>query len=737
MKFAGVIVDISHEKLDKTFQYLIPDELCDGVDIGSRVRIPFGRTHRTGYVVEISDTPEIEIDRIRPIEGIVKDSVSVDSRMIRLAYWMKTNYGSTVNKALQTVLPVKDKVRNEKRRTVSLLISGEEALELAAKCRARHYVARARVLEALADSGDTEYSLLTGKLNVSAATIKAMETKGLVRLDEITVFRNSVNVRAKGGVVHNLNSSQQSIYDSIIADYDAGDMTPCLIKGVTGSGKTEVYMELIMHVLEKGREAIVLIPEIALTYQTVMRFYNRFGDVVSIINSRLSKGEKYDRFCMAKDGRIKIMIGPRSALFTPFENIGLIIIDEEHEGAYQSDVVPKYHARDAAIELARMTDAKVVMGSATPSLEAYYRAKSGIYKLYRLDTRAGEAVLPKVDIVDLREELRNGNKGMFSDRLAGLMEDRLSKGEQIMLFLNRRGYQGFINCRDCGEVIECPHCAVSLTLHNNNRLKCHYCGYETDVVRICPKCGSKHIGTFKAGTQKVEEEVHRLFPDAVTLRMDSDTTKGKEGYDAILEKFANREADVLVGTQMIVKGHDFPDVTLVGVLLADMSLHSPDYRAAENTFELLTQAAGRAGRGDKPGNVVIQTYDPENYSIVHAAAQDYDSFYEEEVGYRELMEYPPASHMMSVRFACAKEKEAEMLSYLVASLSRESADARGTRVIGPADPPINKINDIFYKMIYYKNKSREDLTHIKDYIEAYIQDNDWQFKNCSVQFDFR
>ena len=511
-------------------------------------------------------------------------------------------------------------------------------------------------------------------------------------------------------------------------------MTPCLIKGVTGSGKTEVYMEIIQHVLSKGREVIVLIPEISLTYQTIMRFYAKFGNVVSVINSRLSKGEKYDRFELAAQGRIKIMVGPRSALFTPFNNLGAVIIDEEHESAYQSETIPRYHARETAIELARMTGAKVIMGSATPSLETFNRCKSGIYKLYRLDNRAGNATIPDVDVVDLRDEMKKGNRTMFSTKLKSLMQEKLDAGEQIMLFLNRRGYQGFINCRECGNVIQCPHCDVSLTLHGRNRLVCHYCGYETVFNHICPKCGSKYIGAFKAGTEKVEEETRKIFPHASVLRMDLDTTSGKEGHRNILEKFASHEADILIGTQMIVKGHDFADVTLVGILLADMSLHCSDYRAAEITFDLLTQAAGRAGRGDRKGNVVIQTYDPEHYSIVHAAGQDYDAFYDEEMGYRELMGYPPSNHMMAVRISCADANLATKLSDELYKLT--SVDDR-VNIIGPADAAVYKINDIYNRVIYYKCRDYALLIQIKDIIENYLKCNVSCYKECHVVFDFR
>ena len=565
-------------------------------------------------------------------------------------------------------------------------------------------------------------------------SLTALSDAGLIEIDTQRVFRNELEAAEDFRNVTSLNQEQQVVCDGIIKDYDNNDMTPCLIKGVTGSGKTEVYMEIIQHVLSKGREVIVLIPEISLTYQTIMRFYAKFGNVVSVINSRLSKGEKYDRFELAAQGRIKIMVGPRSALFTPFNNLGAVIIDEEHESAYQSETIPRYHARETAIELARMTGAKVIMGSATPSLETFNRCRSGIYKLYRLDNRAGNATIPDVDVVDLRDEMKKGNRTMFSTKLKSLMQEKLDAGEQIMLFLNRRGYQGFINCRECGNVIQCPHCDVSLTLHGRNRLVCHYCGYETVFNHICPKCGSKYIGAFKAGTEKVEEETRKIFPHASVLRMDLDTTSGKEGHRNILEKFASHEADILIGTQMIVKGHDFADVTLVGILLADMSLHCSDYRAAEITFDLLTQAAGRAGRGDRKGNVVIQTYDPEHYSIVHAAGQDYDAFYDEEMGYRELMGYPPSNHMMAVRISCA---DADLATKLSDELYKLTSVDDKVNIIGPADAAVYKINDIYNRVIYYKCRDYALLIQIKDIIENYLKCNVPCYKECHVVFDFR
>lgn len=733
MIYAGVIVDISHEKLDKIFQYSVPEDIASVISIGNKVNIPFGAGHRTGYVVNLSNTPEIDPDKIRPLDGIVKSSTTIDERMIKLAYWMKTNYGSTINQALKTVIPVKEKVKQVNNKTVRLLISPREALSLSEEYRTSKRK-QSEILKFLSDNPVCDYRKVTQQMGQVRQSLTALSDAGLIEIDTQRVFRNELEAAEDFRNVTSLNQEQRIVCDGIIKDYDNNDMTPCLIKGVTGSGKTEVYMEIIQHVLSKGREVIVLIPEISLTYQTIMRFYAKFGNVVSVINSRLSKGEKYDRFELAAQGRIKIMVGPRSALFTPFNNLGAVIIDEEHESAYQSETIPRYHARETAIELARMTGAKVIMGSATPSLETFNRCKSGIYKLYRLDNRAGNATIPDVDVVDLRDEMKKGNRTMFSTKLKSLMQEKLDAGEQIMLFLNRRGYQGFINCRECGNVIQCPHCDVSLTLHGRNRLVCHYCGYETVFNHICPKCGSKYIGAFKAGTEKVEEETRKIFPHASVLRMDLDTTSGKEGHRNILEKFASHEADILIGTQMIVKGHDFADVTLVGILLADMSLHCSDYRAAEITFDLLTQAAGRAGRGDRKGNVVIQTYDPEHYSIVHAARQDYDAFYDEEMGYRELMGYPPSNHMMAVRISCADADLATKLSDELYKLT--SVDDR-VNIIGPADAAVYKINDIYNRVIYYKCRDYALLIQIKDIIENYLKRDVPCYKECHVVFDFR
>ena len=456
------------------------------------------------------------------------------------------------------------------------------------------------------------------------------------------------------------------------------------------------------------------------------------------MNSTLSPGEKYDQCERAKNGEIDVIIGPRSALFTPFSNVGIIIIDEEHESSYKSESTPKYHARETAAKVARMHGASLVLGSATPSLEAYYRVNTGEYKLFTLKERLTGGMLPKVYTVDLREELKEGNRSIFSRKLQELLTDRLNKGEQSMLFLNRRGYAGFISCRSCGHVMKCPHCDVSLSEHRDGRLVCHYCGYAQPKVSLCPQCGSKYILGFKAGTQQIEEKLKELWPQARVLRMDADTTRTKDSYEKILASFAGGEADILVGTQMIVKGHDFPNVTLVGILAADLSLAMGDFRSGERTFQLLTQAAGRAGRGSREGEVVIQTYQPEHYAVVHAANQDYESFYQEEILYREMLGYPPVAHMLAVQIFAEEEEGGMRLAKRLAEMAARYVDtqepvASRMLILGPAPATIGRINDIFRFVFYIKYEKYGKLVEIKDALEEKLKD--YQGKE-SVQFDF-
>lgn len=740
-EYANIVIDISHEKLDKTFQYKVPEPWKEKLSVGMQVEIPFGNGSRktTGYVVELTDTPEYDLEKMKEIAGIVEGSIPIESQLIALAGWMRKNYGGTMNHALKTVLPIKQKTKEKKQRFVKLELSKKEAEEQLAVFEKKNHKARARLLLALMEQSPLPYEVVTGKLNITASVVRAMRELSVLSVEEKRKYRSPFGEEVKQEKKQvTLNQEQQKIVEGVWQEVQEGKNRTWLIHGVTGSGKTAVYIELIEKIVKNGRQAIVLIPEIALTYQTVVRFYQRFGERVSILNSKMSAGERYDQFERAKNGELDVMIGPRSALFTPFSNLGIIIIDEEHETSYKSETIPRYHARETAIERAKMAGAAVVLGSATPSLDSFYKATQGEYTLLRLEKRIEEKPLPKCEIIDLREELKQGNRSILSGRLQELMAERLQQHQQIMLFINRRGMAGFVSCRACGHVMKCPHCDVSLSQHNNGRMVCHYCGYEEPVPKVCPACGSKYISGFKAGTQKIEEIVKKKFPEARVLRMDFDTTRNKAGYEKILSSFANQEADILIGTQMIVKGHDFPNVTLVGVLAADLSLYVSDFHAAERTFQLLTQAAGRAGRGRLPGEVVVQTYSPEHDCIKLAAQQDYDKFYQTEIECRKLMKYPPCGHMLVMLVASGDEMTALLSAELLGKKVRqakENGKLSGLSVIGPANAAVAKVKDIYKKVIYFKHEDYQELVKIKDVLEKFVNSHR-EFAKVTIQFDF-
>lgn len=744
MLFADIIIDISVKNLDRTFQYSVPAEMEKDIHIGSLVQIPFGNGNRplTGYVINLSGTPSFDISKIKSITGIDRQGIAAESHLLLLAGWIKENYGSTMNNAVKAVMPVRKEVRQKVVKTVFPVIDKEQMKKVLEEFEKKHNTARVRVLQYLSGldsilyNKGVDYSFIIKELKVSGTVLDSLKQKGIIGIEAARQYRNPASGKAQPASQHILNEGQQYIKDSILSDFNSGIRKTYLIYGITGSGKTEVYMSIIDDVVAQGRQVIMLIPEIALTFQTVNRFYSRFGARVSVIHSRLSAGERYDQFVRAKEGSIDIMIGPRSALFTPFNNLGLIVIDEEHESSYQSETPPKYHTREVAVHRAGMMGASVILGSATPSLEAYYRACNGEYQLFKLEERAGSAVLPDVYITDLRKEFEKKNYSIFSEKLRNLIKERLAKHEQVILFINRRGYAGFISCRKCGEAIGCPHCSVSLKPHmykgSVNRLKCHFCGYEIPVPDVCPSCGSKYIGIFGIGTQQVEEAVKKNFTGARTLRMDADTTGGKEGHSRILERFKNGEADILIGTQMIVKGHDFPNVTLVGIIAADLSLNANDYRAAERTYQLITQAAGRAGRGEKKGEVVLQTYQPEHYSIVHAARQDYESFYKQEIVIRQMLQYPPVSNILGVLVFSENEESASKLAVVISEIVKQY---QTVTVLGPADAPVAKAKDIYRKMVYGKCPDYSILRLVKDRIEAF-KEQSTEYRDCGINFEF-
>ena len=722
MLYADVIIDISVASLDRTFQYRIPPELTGKVRIGSPVRIPFGRGNasRKGYIVGISETPKFPPERTKDIAEVPERELTIEDRMVELAYWMREQYGGTLYEALRTVIPVREKVQKKPKRIIARTAPEDVIEEAYRTAVSKKHKAKARLLEPFCSQEFIPYEVAVGKMSITKPTIDYFVGEGILE-----VVDRTASGFGGDGLPFELNEEQQVAADTILKRRSEGK--PFLLFGITGSGKTEVYLKVIEQILAEGKQAIVLIPEIALTYQTLLRFFRCFGDRVGYVHSKMAAGDRFQMSEKARTGEISVMIGPRSALFTPFPNLGLIVIDEEQELSYHSETTPKYYSDEVAKKRAEGCGAAVVFGSATPSVKSYYMSESRKYVLLHLTKRAKEgAELPKADIVDMREELNAGNRSILSRTLRKALTECLSRKEQAMLFLNRRGYSGTVSCRSCGEVLKCPHCDISLTLHKSGNLQCHYCGHTTKLPNVCPACGSKYISAFGTGTQKIEEYIKKEFPEARVMRMDADTTKGKDGYDTILSAFSEGKADILVGTQMIVKGHDFGKVTLMGVLLADMSLGVSEYSAAERTFHLLAQAAGRAGRDRLPGRVVIQTYRPDHYALLCAAAQDYPEFYKQEITYRKMLGYPPCTSMLKV---LGLSKDEGVLSEAMKELAA-AAQAEGVTVLGPAPDYVRYVQDTFRMVLYCKAASRDKVKQVKDRLERL------SFENVSVQFEF-
>lgn len=751
-KYAQVIIDISLKALDRPFTYIVPPALRPKLRAGSIVTVPFGagNTPRRGYVIGFPVKAELPDNRLKEISQEVEPALGYSMEenseyYLRLAAWMKNRYGSTMATAMKTVFASRKPGKIREKKQVRLLITAEEGASLLKEYEKKHQTARARLLRELLEIPLLPWTLVTTRLHISSGAVSAMKRAGVIAVESVQELRNPVNVSPSLRTGMELSPDQRRIVERVVADFDSNSSSVSLIHGVTGSGKTEVYIQIIRKICARGRQAIMLIPEISLSYQTLMRFYSHFGDRVSVINSSLSDAERADQWERARRGEIDVIIGPRSALFTPFSNPGVIVIDEEHEHSYKNESMPKYQTREVAEEIARMHGAVLVLGSATPSLESYWRAKKGEIRLFHLKERLTGGTLPQVETVDMRAELAAGNKSMLSRSLHEKIVDRLEKGQQTMLFINRRGFAGFVSCRNCGYVPKCPHCDVSLSLHEDRgegRLVCHYCGYERSSFHVCPECGSRYVLAMRAGTQKIEGVLREMFPRARILRMDADTTRRKGDYEKILSSFSSEEADILLGTQMIVKGHDFPGVTLVGILMADLSLYGDDYRCSERTFQLLTQAAGRAGRGTQAGDVVIQTYKPDHYAIRHASRQDYEGFYEEEIAYRKLLRYPPAAHMMAVQVQSEDEDKAlaaaggirEELGLLMEKI-------RGPRfaLIGPSGASLKKLRDLYRFVLYIKSEQYEALIGCKDLVERMLEKESGRggrFHGVDVQFDF-
>lgn len=769
---AEVIVDVAAYPVDRPFDYLVPVEMAGIVEPGSRVKVPFGPRNVLGFVVALKNNTEIPANKIKPVSQLLDIEPVLTTEMLELAKWLKHETICYEIDALQAMLPsalrakyekvavlqtelgqlpkslqtvfhtskqinvkvfeknnllqeLKQALREKKVSIVNIVKQKGKVKEIRKAKITDDPKKLAEIYDGISNRAKKQKQLVGWMQNhigelmdpdiiykeagVSTQVLQAVVDLGAAAFVQQEVYRNPFKKEVKKTDFLNLTDEQTVALTKITAAIDVKKPETFLLHGVTGSGKTEIYLQTIAKVLAEGKEAIVLVPEISLTPQITERFRSRFGELVAVMHSGLSVGEKYDEWRKVHEGKVKVVVGARSAIFAPFQNVGVIILDEEHESTYKQEDSPRYHARDVAIWRSNYHRCPVILGSATPSLESYARAKKNVYTLLSLKERALKQSLPAVQIVDMREELKKGNRSMFSIDLAESIQTRLDRQEQIVLFLNRRGYSSFVMCRDCGTVLQCENCDISLTYHRSNeKCKCHYCGYEIRVPHTCPQCQSDHIRFFGTGTQKVEEEIAKLFPQARVLRMDVDTTKTKGSHEEILQAFGDGQADILLGTQMIAKGLDYPNITLVGVLSADTSLHLPDFRAAEKTFQLLTQVSGRAGRHDKPGEVVIQTYTPEHYAIDMSKEQHYEPFYEREMHMRHQAGYPPYYFLALIQVShedvlMAAEYAGKAVDWLRSQLSNNVS------MIGPTASGISRLQNRYRYQCLIKYKIEPGL----------------------------
>ncbi len=717
---AEVIVNTNVKSLNKIFDYNIPKDLENKVAIGSIVLIPFGRNKKLeeGFVTNIKESTSFEVKDIAGVE-----QASLSEEKIALAKWMSKKYFSNVAECMKLMLKPGTTSKNfanritEKQATFAKLNLPKEEILSYIQNKKIKSEKQISILNFLISNDNSQVTEIIEKTNTSRAIIKTLEKNGLVNLYKGQIKRNPLlNKQINRTTNLKFTEEQEYAYNKVLSAIENKEHKEFLLYGVTGSGKTEVYLQLIEEVIKKGESAIVLVPEISLTPQMINRFISRFGkDIISVLHSKLSVGERHDSWEKIENGEAKIVIGARSAIFAPVQNLGIIIIDEEHDSSYKSEMSPRYNAKEVASQIAEYNNIPVLLGSATPDISTFYKAKISKIELLRLTKRANNSNMPNIKIIDLRKELANGNRSMISVQLYKSILENLKNKKQTILFLNRRGFSTFIMCRDCGFVAKCPNCNISLTYHKKEeKLKCHYCGHEENLMNICPVCGSKKIKHFGTGTQKLELEINKLFPKATTIRMDIDTVTKKNSHEEILRKFNEEGIDILIGTQMIVKGHHFPKVTLVGVVSADGSLNIDDYRASERTFDLLVQVAGRAGREGLQGNVIIQTYNPENYSIEYAKKQNYEDFYNVEIKLRKQLRYPPFCDIIMLGMSGEQEKNVcEISNKIYEKLSAQIKENNiQANILKPLPAPIDKIKNRYRWRIIIKTNLSDKLIEI-------------------------
>ncbi len=720
---AEVIINRGAKKLNRTFDYNIPKELEELILVGSKVLVPFGNGGKLteAFVVGLKETSAFEVKDIAKLEENLTD------KQIALAKWMAKRYFCNVSDCIKLMLTPGTRNKNKEKRIQDKTINcvylkkDREEIEFEIQTEKIKSEKQKRVLNFIKDNEGATVPEIEMFTDCARGIVNTLVKNGYLEIVEKRVERNPLLGREceKTEKLH-LTEEQEKAYKSVEEAIDKKEYKQFLLYGVTGSGKTEVYLQLIEKVLHTGRNAIVLVPEISLTPQMLDRFISRFGkEEIAIIHSKLSIGERHDEWERIREKKARIVIGARSAIFAPIEHIGIIIIDEEHDSSYKSETNPRYNAKEIAKVLAKENQAPLVLGSATPDMTTFYHATNEDevgntkIKLLTLTKRANQSSLPKVEIIDLKQELANGNRSMLSMELYNSIEENLKQKRQTILFLNRRGYSTFIMCRNCGYTVKCPNCNISMTYHSYERkLKCHYCGHEENIVTVCPECHSDKIRYFGTGTQKLEQEIHKQFPEASTIRMDIDTVTKKNSHEIILNTFKNENIDILIGTQMVVKGHHFPNVTLVGVIAADSSLNIDDYRANERTFQILTQVAGRAGRENLPGKVVIQTYNPDNFSIICAQKQNYDLFYETEIALREQLKYPPFCDIILIGLNSYQEAEIKNVSSKIYQYLEKRLNKEEFKVLRPMPCPIDKIQNRYRWRIIIKGKMTEEANEI-------------------------
>lgn len=725
--YAEIILNSEALEIDRPFTYKIPVELEEKVQLGQIVKVPFGMGNKTseGFVLSIKEENEVNISfRVKKVSSIVTAQPIINEDDINLINFLREKYLCKYIDAFRLLIPV-GIMKGAKSKSKKVIVFKSDDLSCIQKPEG--YIDIINFLRE--NSGKYTKSELINVNSISQYKLNKLIEKGLLVVEEETVFR--YNNRT-----YNIDYEKELTFEQkyVLDEYNNSDNNLFLLKGVTGSGKTEVYMRMVEEVLEKNQSAIVLVPEISLTPQMIERFKGRFGRNVALFHSKLSDGERFDEWFRVKEGKAKLVVGARSAIFLPVKNLGLIIIDEEHENTYKSDQNPKYQTKEVAEFLSEQKGCRVVLGSATPTIETYYRALTGDLKLLELNSRVDGKAMPPMKIVDMRNELRSGNISLFSRELFRDMQEKLSKGEQIILFLNRRGFSTFVSCRSCGYVFKCEECDISMTYHRSGLLVCHYCGKTKRAPQKCPKCDSKYVKFFGAGTERVEEEVKKYFKDARVLRMDVDTTRGKDSYEKIYNTFKEGKADILIGTQMISKGLDFKNVTLVGILAADMSINIPDYRAAERTFQIITQVAGRAGRGENQGKVVIQTYTPEHYSLEYAVNYDYEGFYEKEFTVRALMRYPPFGKILLINGISKKEELLKNFMHKIFNMIKPLAEKEvEVDILGPIPCLVAKVKENYRWQIVIKGEFESEFA--KKIKELLYDENKNVYNDIRISMD--